>query len=243
MVPHDLVADVQLLCLDAGNTVIFLDHGRLADSLGARGFSATAAQLVAAEGSAKHAQETGTMVDIEWPESAAPGAHAWGQMLATMAHAVGVPHESLPELLGHLWREHMELNFWSLVPAGLKAAVARARQADVPVAIVSNSEGQLDALFARVGLAGAFDLVVDSGVLGIAKPDPRIFAHTLEHFGVGPGQALHLGDSIATDVDGGRAGGLRVALVDPFGHSAGRATDVPRVEGVVAVVDAILAAR
>lgn len=243
MVPPELVADVQLLCLDAGNTVIFLDHGRLADSLEAHGFSTTAAELVVAEGLAKHAQETDGMVDVAWPESVAPGAHAWGQMVGTMADRVGVPRESIGGLLGHLWRAHMELNFWSLVPPGLKDAVARARAADLPVAIVSNSEGQLNALFARVGLAGAFDLVVDSGVLGIAKPDPRIFAHTLGHFGVRAEQALHLGDSIATDVDGGRAAGVRVALVDPHGHSEGRATDVPRVDGVVAVVDAILAAR
>ena len=29
-VPNELVRDVDLLCLDAGNTVIFLDHERLA---------------------------------------------------------------------------------------------------------------------------------------------------------------------------------------------------------------------
>ena len=240
MVPESLVTGVELLCLDAGNTVIFLDHKRLAGSLEARGVSAAAPRLIEAEGNAKHAQENDCMVDVDWAEVGAPGAKAWGQMLGTMAHDVGVPVAALPELLVHVWRSHVALNYWSLVPPGLGAAVAGLRARGVRVAIVSNSEGQLESLFERLGLTDAFDLVVDSGVLGVAKPDPRIFEHTLAHFGVAPQRALHLGDSIATDVEGAEAAGIRVALIDPYGHSAGRRLDVPRVQGVVAVADAIV---
>jgi FMN phosphatase YigB (HAD superfamily) len=54
---------------------------------------------------------------------------------------------------------------------------------------------------------------------------------------------LHLGDNFVTDVGGARAAGLRVALIDPFGHLAGRHTDVPRVSGVSEVADAIARTR
>jgi hypothetical protein len=32
---------------------------------------------------------------------------------------------------------------------------------------------------------------------------------------------------------------MRVALIDPYGHTSGRALDVPRVTGVVAVARAL----
>lgn len=71
------------------------------------------------------------------------------------------------------------------------------------------------------------------------KPDPRIFRLALDAFGATAAEALHLGDSIATDVLGARAAGIRVALIDPYGHTAGRAADVPRVTGVVEVARAL----
>ena len=50
----DLVAGVDLLCLDAGNTVIFLDHERLAALLGeVAGRSCDPNLLVRTEGDAK----------------------------------------------------------------------------------------------------------------------------------------------------------------------------------------------
>jgi putative hydrolase of the HAD superfamily len=93
----------------------------------------------------------------------------------------------------------------------------------------------LDLLFAELGVSPHIDLLLDSGKVGVEKPDPRIFQKALDTFGVGPERALHLGDSIATDVLGARAAGIRVALIDPYGHCEGRALDVPRVAGVVEV--------
>ena len=110
----------------------------------------------------------------------------------------------------------------------------------MPVAVVSNSEGQLQALFDNLGLGGAFDFVVDSHHVGVEKPDPRIFAPVLARFGVEPHDVLHLGDTWATDVVGARAAGLRVALIDPYAHYDGQYADVPRVDGVAAACRAIV---
>jgi putative hydrolase of the HAD superfamily len=113
----------------------------------------------------------------------------------------------------------------------------------VHVAVVSNSEGMLESLFDELGILRAIDLVVDSGVVGIEKPDARIFRIALDYFGVPPARALHLGDNFVTDVVGARAAGVRVALVDPFGHLDGRHGDVPRVASAPDVARAIAEAR
>lgn len=244
--PHDmlrgLVRGVRLLCLDAGNTVIFLDHARLASWAALHGAPVTAAALIQTEGEAKLAQERGGMLDVDWDGRSHPGAVGWGRMVGTMLHLAGIPEATVRSWLGALWVEHVRLNLWSLVPPGLGEALDAARGGGVKVAIVSNSEGMLDELFVALGVRGHFDLVLDSGKVGVEKPDPAIFRMALDRFGVAPGEALHLGDSIATDVEGARAAGLRVALIDPHGHCEGRATDVPRVEGVVSVARALVAA-
>ena len=129
------------------------------------------------------------------------------------------------------------------MPEGLGTALDAIRQRGVKVAIISNSEGMLDGLFRDVGIRDHFDAIVDSGIVGVEKPDPRIFGFALDRFGVSPARALHLGDVFATDILGARAANIRCGLIDPFGHYEGAHLDVPRVPGATEVARAILDAR
>lgn len=240
----ELVAGVDLLCLDAGNTVIFLDHDRLAAHVSAAGGRAFDPQLlVRTEGEAKRLAESNELHDCEWSSRSRPGAASWGKMVGTIALRAGLDPERVPVLLDAAWQDHEKNNLWCKVPPGLGDALDAMRALGVPVAIISNSEGMLDRLFTDLDILRHFDLVVDSGKLGVEKPDPRIFHVAFERFGVHSSRAIHLGDVFATDVLGARAAGCRHALIDPFDHYAGRHADVPRVPGVVAVAQAIAEAR
>lgn len=53
--------------------------------------------------------------------------------------------------------------------------------------------------------------VVISEEVGVMKPHPRIFAHATERAGVAPQQILYVGDSLHSDVEGGRGAGWQVA--------------------------------
>ena len=238
-VPRALVSGVCMLCLDAGNVVIFFDHARVARLANAAGERVTAARLVETEGEFKRGMETGDVVDVDWSDKRAPGAAGWGRYVVTMLARAGTPIDLVGPLLDKLWIDHKELNLWSVVPVGFNDAMAKIRALGVKVVLVSNSEGMLAELFAELGILGSFDLLLDSGKIGIEKPDPRIFQIGLERFRTRADEALHLGDTYATDVLGARAAGLRTALVDPHGHYAGEHLDVPRVAGVVEVAEAI----
>lgn len=246
-VSSDLVAGVDLLCLDAGNTVIFLDHARLAEIVrgeqGGVGHDVTAEQLVRSEGEAKALAEIGGLVDVAWSYRERPGAVGWGRMVGTIAKLAGLDAAKVPALLDAAWPLHEAMNLWCKVPAGMGDALDSIRALGVKVAIISNSEGMLDRLFEDLGILRHFDLVVDSGKVRVEKPDPRIFRIALDAYGVLPARALHLGDMFATDILGARAAGLRHALIDPYAHYAGRHADVPRVPGVVAVARALEATR
>lgn len=161
-------------------------------------------------------------------------------MVATMLARAGVDERALPELVSRVWASHVELNLWSLVPEGFADAMSALRARGIKTAIVSNSEGMLDRLFAQLGISGCFDALVDSGKVGHEKPGARIFEIACERTGKRADQALHLGDTVATDVVGARAAGMRAALIDPYMHYDGLFLDVPRVPGVVEVAHALL---
>jgi putative hydrolase of the HAD superfamily len=238
-IPESLVRGVDLLCLDAGNTVVFLDHARVARLCEPLGFRVDATALERAEGATKLALERGEALVMPWSQSAVAAAQGWAATVGTMLAGAGLERRRVPAMLDALWPEHRAHNLWSLLPPGLLDALAGLRAAGVPVAVVSNSEGMLEAVFAQLGILDAVDLVVDSGIVGIEKPDPRIFRVALDRFGVPADRALHLGDNYSTDIVGARAAGIRAALVDPFGHLDGRHPDVPRVPGAAEAARAI----
>ena len=69
----------------------------------------------------------------------------------------------------------------------------------------------------RAGRRGGVRCVVDSHVVGVAKPDPAIFDHALVHFaGFDRGRIAYVGDSVTMDIGGATAAGLHPILLDPF---------------------------
>jgi putative hydrolase of the HAD superfamily len=65
-------------------------------------------------------------------------------------------------------------------------------------------------------------VVVDSTVVGVAKPDPAIFEHALPFFeGVPRERIAYVGDSVTMDVGGATAAGLHPILIDPYDDHAG----------------------
>ena len=90
--------------------------------------------------------------------------------------------------------------------------------------IVSNADGMIgERLRAREllqvgpGIGVEVDCVIDSGAVGVMKPDPRIFTLALDAMGVEAGDAWYVGDMPGIDVVGARRAGLRPFLVDPLG--------------------------
>jgi putative hydrolase of the HAD superfamily len=236
-----LVQGVRLLSLDAGNTVIFLDHARLARLSGECGHDVSPAVLVRAEGEAKRLHEKDELVDVDWESRSAPGARGWGRSIGTILLRAGMPRENLRASLETIWKSHVDWNLFSVVPSGLGAALERFRAGGGKVAVVSNSEGMLEELFRNLGILGHFDVIIDSAKVGVEKPDQRIFGFALERTGIGAAETLHLGDTYSTDIVGARAAKIRCALIDPYGHYLGAHADVPRVASVMDAVDAILA--
>jgi HAD superfamily hydrolase (TIGR01549 family) len=61
---------------------------------------------------------------------------------------------------------------------------------------------------ARFELEGLFELILIEGELGYGKPDARVFAAALAHFGVFGGDVWMIGDNLDADIAGAQALGI-----------------------------------
>jgi len=107
---------------------------------------------------------------------------------------------------------------WSVFP-DVRPALARLRQDGARLAVVSNWDSRLPLVLERLDLASCFEEVGVSCLIGVEKPDPRIFARVLERLGGTPAQALHVGDLAEIDLAGAQAAGVAGLLVDRSGGS------------------------
>jgi putative hydrolase of the HAD superfamily len=103
----------------------------------------------------------------------------------------------------------------------------------------SNWDASLPEGLDRTGLAPYLDGAVSSAVVGAAKPDPAVFEAALELAGCEPAEAFHVGDSPQGDVDGARAAGIRVALLDRHGVLPDPPPDVPKISSLDEVASVI----
>jgi HAD superfamily hydrolase (TIGR01549 family) len=195
--------------------VIDLDLAFLARRLGERGVVVDAAALAAAAPAAWRCYDA--RVDPA-------GGHPWRALMAALLGGAGIAPDRVGALVDWLWDEQPRANLWRAEVPGMVALARELGARGVRVAILSNSEGRLAELLAEIGIAGAFAAIIDSGRVGIEKPDRRIFDHTLAVLGAGrPG--IHIGDSWPADVAGALGAGWRAIW---FGRRA-TPVDDPRV--------------
>jgi putative hydrolase of the HAD superfamily len=103
----------------------------------------------------------------------------------------------------------------------------------------SNWDASLPEGLERTGLAPYLDGAVSSAVVGAAKPDPALFRAALALAGCEPADAFHVGDSPRGDVDGARAAGIRVALLDRHGVLPDPPEGVPKISSLDEVASVI----
>ena len=80
-------------------------------------------------------------------------------------------------------------------------------QYQFPMVLVSNFYGNIHTVLREFGFEGIFQQVIESAVVGIRKPDPRIFTLGVEALGLKPDEVVVVGDSIDKDIIPAREAG------------------------------------
>ena len=221
---------VRAVLFDAGHTLLELDNARLTAQLGSRGHRVSERQVVEAERRAR--------IRLDGEQAAQPtrarlGA---GRYLRYLLGGLGITGEEDVAAIT-AWRRGFNLPVGLCHQADAQAvdALTSLRAAGVITGVVSNSNGSVRQALERAGLAPLLDFVIDSTVVGIAKPDPRVFALGLQAAGVEAREAVYIGDSYFVDVVGARGAGLGAVLFDPGGVWGAR--DCPSVAGLREAAD------
>jgi putative hydrolase of the HAD superfamily len=99
-------------------------------------------------------------------------------------------------------------------------ALRELRDLGCALVVVSNWDVSLHERIEEAGLGPLLDGVVSSAEVGVLKPGPAPFERALDLAGVAAADAWHVGDSIAEDVEGARAAGIRPVLIDRDGATS-----------------------
>jgi putative hydrolase of the HAD superfamily len=129
---------------------------------------------------------------------------------------------------------------WNQADPVAEAALRRVKARGLVAGVISNANGTIASILAATGLGQYLDFVIDSSVVGVEKPDARIFELALRAAGVPAARAVYVGDLYTVDVLGARAAGLDAVLLDPGGFWGRR--DCRTARTVADAVDSLLSA-
>jgi putative hydrolase of the HAD superfamily len=223
------------ILLDAGGVLVFPAPSHVLPPLRAAGLDPDLATLERA-----HYQ---AMADQDAAEVPPVSATWWRDYLVPYVAACGVAQDRC-EALADQMAGQVAGRSWAHAGLGARDGLRAVAALGIPIGVVSNSDGSVEADLRSIGLCYApapaklppasvpagsvpaaplpdgavpVGVIIDSAVVGVAKPDPAIFAIALAALGVPPGgTVLHVGDSLRYDVAGALAAGLQPVHMDPF---------------------------
>lgn len=206
------MSPLKAVFFDAGNTLIHLDYGFIAEVLSQEGLLAEPDAIRAAEYRAR------VKLDPLLGNGPTETTRVFQAYARFILDGLGVPWDA------RAWRALEELEasnrtrgLWTIPSPHAQAVLQELMDEGYTLGVISNSNGTIEALLRATDLARFFSVIFDSAVVGFEKPDPRIFQRAVETAGVRPDEAVHIGDLYSVDILGSRAAGLHGILLDPVG--------------------------
>lgn len=152
-------------------------------------------------------------VNLERSETA--GDAFWQQLLQDWLALMNLGSQKLPEVEEACWNllYGPEQSYFSIYDDVLPCLDALSQQ-NIRVAVISNWDYSLHRILKMLRVHDHFELVVASLEEGPEKPDPALFALTLERLGASPSETWHVGDNPIDDLQGAENFGMTGILID-----------------------------
>jgi putative hydrolase of the HAD superfamily len=202
---------VSTVLFDLGNTLRHLDHAFVATVITRHDRPVEALEMARAEYHGKaavdaqlRARRTGTDATRQQP------------YFDAIMDALGIAAAARAAIEADLREENTRDILWRVMHDDTPSVLATLRARGYTLGVVSNADGRVAAELAACGLAPHFATVIDSHVVGVEKPDPRIFRLALDACGARPEEAIFVGDIYEIDVQGARNAGITPLLLDPL---------------------------
>lgn len=197
---------------DAGNTVVFPDYSIYVGIAASLGASVEVDDVVRAEALARRAfdravAESPRGAGSFWPVYYTPFYQHLGLFGESMSLAIEKTREANAAGLG----------IWCVPVDGFSATMDALEVRGLTVGVISNADGRLADRLRTLGMSDRFSFILDSALVGVSKPDPRIFEMAVETSGLPADACAYVGDYYEIDVRGAREVGMRPVLFDPVG--------------------------
>jgi putative hydrolase of the HAD superfamily len=218
--PEPALLDAVLL--DAGGTLVRLDFEWMAETVSALGAPVSAAALRRGEVEGRRRYDRIRGLGAR-PGGADPPPGKSADIQAYFGgtlEAAGVDRGVIKPALERFERRHVETGLWTRPMEGARAALDGLAALGLRCAVVSNSDGRAEMHLGDCDMLRGVEFVVDSQLVGIEKPDARIFRIALDRLGVPAARTLFVGDIRSVDEAGARAAGTHFVLLDPLGDYA-----------------------
>jgi putative hydrolase of the HAD superfamily len=200
------------LLFDAGHTLVFIDPERTRSAFADEGVAVTSDRFVAAERTAREELTKGVRSGQMGTEP-----ELWHSYFTRLFTESGVPDDRLDAVGARIRMEHGREHLWTGVAEETAPALDALLEAGFRLGVISNADGRMERAIERAGLRDRFEFVIDSEVVGVAKPAPEIFHAASSRMGLAPSECLYVGDLYPVDVVGARGAGMDAVLLDPLG--------------------------
>jgi HAD superfamily hydrolase (TIGR01509 family) len=197
---------IRAVLFDAGNTIIYPRYELIAEALLRFGHLVSVDEL----------HRLDCVVRDEYNLAGPAKLHEvrkWTTCWRKALKQVNIADEVIDQVFAHVAAYDERAEFWTKVYPDAVAVLAALRAKGFILGVVSNSNGRIERYLEKGGLREYLDFVVDSSVVGVEKPEPRIFQIALEMAGAKPEETVFVGDCYPIDVLGARRVGLRSVLL------------------------------
>lgn len=110
-----------------------------------------------------------------------------------------------------------ERHIWATTQPWVRKSIQKLEDLGFQMAVISNSDGRVEQILQELELREYFKIVIDSFIVGVEKPDSRIFDIALQRLGWDPSETIYIGDIYFIDVWGANQAGLGAIHLDKMG--------------------------
>ena len=199
---------IKTILFDVGGTLIHLDRRFVIRTLNEMG-------VPASEDDFFRAHSAGVREISRIMRSPDPGTDAsrWQSYVSTVMHELDVGDDAALSVIDAIAGKHKEGKLWSLVEPGTAETLQALKDEGYRLGVISNADGRIEQFLKDAGLAHYFEEIVDSELVGVEKPNPRIFEIACQRLNADPKETVYVGDIYDIDIVGANAAGIEGILL------------------------------
>lgn len=198
------------LLLDAGGTLLFPDQDYIAGVVASEGCVLDPERIYESHFRMLHRYDSQRRTETAFPP------FSMRDFYRDMLMVAGAPEEVAERAVDTLITRHDEISLWTYTKPWVPETLSTLKNNGTRMAVISNSDGRVYQQLDACGLTPFFEAVFDSEIVGVEKPDRRLFLHALNELGLAPTDAVYVGDFYHLDVLGANGAGIGAVHLDPL---------------------------